>query len=135
MLVELDSCLAVWTVGGVVAKSRSSLEVMCTDVMEVVNTGTATVGTCSWMEVRDTGMEVVMNYTDGPVEEREVLNIQQMSSLIQTPLLGWLGKPPPCWTLSKRLLQTNLTPLAHCSQILLVLHGVQPYTSQPHRRC
>ena len=35
MLVELGSCLKVWTVGMVAAKSRSSVEVMDTDMMEV----------------------------------------------------------------------------------------------------
>lgn len=35
MLVELGSCLKVWTVGTVAVKSTSSAEVMDTDTMEV----------------------------------------------------------------------------------------------------
>lgn len=88
MSVVLGSCVEVWTVGRVVAKSRSSLEVR--------NADTAMVGTCSWMEVRDAGMGVAP--MDASVVECEVVNIQQMSSLIQMPVLGWLGEPLHRWT-------------------------------------
>jgi len=89
-LVELDCCLKVWTVGREVVKSKSS--------SEVENTDSAMVGTCSWMEVRDAGVGVAVNCMDASMVECEVLNIQQMSSLIQMPVLGWLGEPLPCWT-------------------------------------
>jgi hypothetical protein len=93
MTVEHGNCLEVWTVGRVVAKSRSSSEAGSTD--------RAMVGTCSWMEVRDTGVGVAVNCMDAWVVECEVVNIQQMSSLIQMPVLGWLGGPLPCWTWNK----------------------------------
>ena len=82
MSVELGS-------GRMVAKSRSS--------SEAGSTGTAMVGTCSWMEVRDTGVGVAVNCMDASEVECEVLNIQQMSSLIRMPVLGWLGEPLPRW--------------------------------------